>query len=73
VTDIPPVVKETLIALHQAVREDFTRNRRVMSFGEYLAVVFAEPLRQCSPSRCASYGRRPSTSSIASITTVRPR
>ncbi len=45
-TDLPPDVKETLVGLHQAVREDFTRNRRVMSFAEYLAVVFAEPLRQ---------------------------
>src|SRR5688572_13008028 len=45
-TDIPPVVKDALIGLHQSVREDFTRNRRVMSFGEYLALAFAEPTRQ---------------------------
>ncbi len=44
--DLPPVVKETLVGLHQAVREDFTRNRRVMSFSEYLALAFAEPTRQ---------------------------
>jgi len=40
------VVKSTLVDLHEAVREDFTRNRRVMSFAEYLALVFAEPTRQ---------------------------
>jgi serine protein kinase len=44
--DIPPEVKQTLVSLHEAVREDFTRNRRVLSFAEYLALVFAEPLRQ---------------------------
>jgi serine protein kinase len=46
VSDIPEVVKETLVGLHEAVHEDFTRNRRVMSFAEYLALVFAEPTRQ---------------------------
>jgi serine protein kinase len=45
-SDIPPLVKETLVGLHQAVGEDFRRNRRVMSFAEYLALVFAEPMRQ---------------------------
>ena len=44
--DLPDVVKSTLVGLHEAVREDFTRNRRVMSFAEYLALVFAEPTRQ---------------------------
>ncbi|HEY0253465.1 MAG TPA: hypothetical protein VGC41_18150, partial [Kofleriaceae bacterium] len=44
--DLPDVVKSTLVELHEAVREDFTRNRRVMSFAEYLALVFAEPTRQ---------------------------
>jgi serine protein kinase len=44
--DVPPLVKETLVGLHAAVREDFTRNRRVMSFAEYLALAFAEPTRQ---------------------------
>jgi serine protein kinase len=44
--DLPPVVKETLVGLHQAVREDFTRNRRVLSFSEYLALAFSEPTRQ---------------------------
>ncbi len=44
--DLPPVVKDTLVGLHEAVREDFTRNRRVMSFSEYLALAFAEPTRQ---------------------------
>ena len=44
--ELPPNVKDALRGLHDAVREDFTRNRRVMSFGEYLALVFAEPTRQ---------------------------
>ena len=44
--DLPDVVKNTLLGLHEAVREDFTRNRRVMSFQEYLALAFAEPTRQ---------------------------
>ncbi len=44
--ELPESVKSTLVGLHDAVREDFTRNRRVMSFAEYLALVFAEPLRQ---------------------------
>ncbi|CAN5369983.1 serine protein kinase [soil metagenome] len=39
-------MKSTLVGLHEAVREDFTRNRRVMSFAEYLALAFAEPTRQ---------------------------
>ncbi|MGE5186758.1 MAG: serine protein kinase PrkA [Acidobacteriota bacterium] len=45
-SEVPPEVKQTLVALHDAVREDFTRNRRVLSFAEYLALVFAEPQRQ---------------------------
>lgn len=44
--DLPPDVKQTLVGLGTAVREDFTRNRRVMSFSEYLALAFAEPTRQ---------------------------
>jgi serine protein kinase len=44
--ELPPTVKETLVGLHQSVREDFTRNRRVMAFSEYLALAFAEPTRQ---------------------------
>src|SRR5262245_371941 len=44
--DLPPLVKEALLGLGDAVREDFTRNRRVMSFSEYLALAFAEPTRQ---------------------------
>src|SRR5258706_2808774 len=40
------VVSDLLVELGQSVRDDFTRNRRVMSFAEYLALVFAEPLRQ---------------------------
>jgi predicted Ser/Thr protein kinase len=39
-------VTDALRGLHEAVREDFTRNRRVMAFAEYLALVFAEPTRQ---------------------------
>lgn len=44
--DLPEAVQTTLLGLHEAVREDFKRNRRVMSFAEYLALVFAEPTRQ---------------------------
>jgi serine protein kinase len=46
VADVPPPVKDMLIALHESVREDFTKNRRVMSFSEYLALAFAQPTRQ---------------------------
>ncbi|HEV7559577.1 MAG TPA: hypothetical protein VGO00_29075 [Kofleriaceae bacterium] len=35
-----------LLGLGDSVRDDFTRNRRVMAFSEYLALVVAEPLRQ---------------------------
>ena len=44
--EIPSPVKDTLLELHEAVREDFTRNRRVMSFSEYLALAFSDPTRQ---------------------------
>jgi predicted Ser/Thr protein kinase len=44
--EVPAEVKQTLVSLHEAVREDFTRNRRVLSFAEYLALLFAEPTRQ---------------------------
>ncbi len=44
--EVPPPVKDTLLELHAAVREDFTRNRRVMAFSEYLALAFADPTRQ---------------------------
>lgn len=40
------VVSELLVGLGTAVRDDFTRNRRVMSFAEYLNFVVTEPLRQ---------------------------
>ena len=40
------LVKELLVGLGAAVRDDFTRNRRVMSFAEYLELVVAEPSRQ---------------------------
>ncbi len=41
------MVKDLLANLGTAVRDDFTRNRRVMSFAEYLnLVVGGEPLRQ---------------------------
>jgi serine protein kinase len=40
------VVRELLVELGTSVRDDFTRNRRVMSFAEYLNLVVAEPLRQ---------------------------
>src|SRR5205085_624725 len=39
-------VKSLLAQLGDAVRDDFKRNRRVMSFGEYLNLVVAEPTRQ---------------------------
>jgi predicted Ser/Thr protein kinase len=39
-------VKDLLAGLGTAVRDDFTRNRRVMAFAEYLALVAAEPTRQ---------------------------
>lgn len=42
----PPDVKDLLAGLGEAVRTDFTRNRRVMSFAEYLDLVVAEPTRQ---------------------------
>ncbi len=43
----PPLdVKDLLAGLGDAVRTDFTRNRRVMSFAEYLDLVVAEPTRQ---------------------------
>lgn len=42
----PPAVKELLAGLGTAVRDDFTRNRRVMSFAEYLQLVVAQPARQ---------------------------
>src|SRR5688572_3456256 len=40
------VVEDLLVGLGTAVRDDFTRNRRVLSFTEYLNLVVAEPLRQ---------------------------
>jgi predicted Ser/Thr protein kinase len=46
VAEIPTSVKDTLLELQKAVGEDFTRNRRVLSFSEYLALAFSEPTRQ---------------------------
>ena len=40
------LVRDILRGLGDAVRDDFTRNRRVMSFAEYLALVAVEPTRQ---------------------------
>jgi len=40
------VVKDLLVELGASVRTDFTRNRRVMSFAEYLDLVVSEPTRQ---------------------------
>jgi serine protein kinase len=40
------VVKDLLAELGESVRADFTRNRRVLSFAEYLNLVVAEPTRQ---------------------------
>jgi len=42
----PGSVQELLVGLGDAVRDDFTRNRRVMSFAEYLQLVVGDPLRQ---------------------------
>src|SRR5215813_2155635 len=39
-------VRDLLVELGTAVRDDFTRNRRVMSFVEYLNLVVADPIRQ---------------------------
>jgi predicted Ser/Thr protein kinase len=39
-------VRELLAELGTAVRDDFTRNRRVMSFAEYLNLVVSDPMRQ---------------------------
>jgi len=39
-------VRDLIVELGTAVRDDFTRNRRVMSFAEYLTLVVAEPIRQ---------------------------
>jgi serine protein kinase len=39
-------VKSLLAQLGDSVRDDFKRNRRVMSYGEYLSLVVAEPTRQ---------------------------
>ena len=44
--DIPSQVKEILAGLGEAVRDDFTRNRRMLSFAEYLNLVVHEPRRQ---------------------------
>jgi predicted Ser/Thr protein kinase len=44
--DIPSQVKELLVGLGEAVRDDFTRNRRVLAFSEYLNLVVSEPRRQ---------------------------
>lgn len=45
-TDLAPVVKDLLRGLGDSVRDDFTRNRRVLSFAEYLDLVVSEPTRQ---------------------------
>lgn len=45
-TNSTPDVKELLVGLGNSVRDDFTRNRRVLSFAEYLNLVIAEPVRQ---------------------------
>jgi serine protein kinase len=45
--DLPVAdVRGLLVELGNAVRTDFTRNRRVMSFAEYLDLVVSEPTRQ---------------------------
>jgi serine protein kinase len=42
----PSGVKKTLENLGDEIRKAFTRNRRVMSFAQYVEVVLAEPRRQ---------------------------
>ncbi|MGE0872634.1 MAG: serine protein kinase PrkA [Kofleriaceae bacterium] len=42
----PGPVRDILAELGTAVRDDFTRNRRVLSFSEYLTLVVGQPLRQ---------------------------
>ena len=42
----PSGVKQTLETLGDEIRRAFTRNRRVMSFAQYVEVVLAEPRRQ---------------------------
>lgn len=44
--DIPTQVKELLAGLGEAVRDDFTRNRRMLAFAEYLNLTVSEPRRQ---------------------------
>jgi serine protein kinase len=44
--DQPTDVKQTLESLGEDIRKAFTRNRRVMSFAQYLELVIAEPRRQ---------------------------
>jgi hypothetical protein len=38
--------RDHLAALGETIRGDFDRNRRVLSFGEYLELVLASPARQ---------------------------
>jgi hypothetical protein len=38
--------REHLAGLGESIRGDFERNRRVLSFGEYLELVLATPARQ---------------------------
>ncbi len=40
------VVRDLLAELGDSVRDDFTRNRRVLSFAQYLDLVVTEPTRQ---------------------------
>ncbi|HEY6180286.1 MAG TPA: hypothetical protein VIX73_37850 [Kofleriaceae bacterium] len=42
----PSEVRDLLVELGTAVRDDFTRNRRVMSFAEYLNLVVSDSTRQ---------------------------
>lgn len=45
-SEADPSVKDLLKGLDDSVRDDFTRNRRVLSYAEYLQLVVAEPTRQ---------------------------
>ena len=44
-TDAPPAL-DRLARLGDAIRQEFVRNRRVLSFGEYLELVSKDPTRQ---------------------------
>ena len=54
-SEAAPSVKDLLKGLGESVRDDFTRNRRVLSYAEYLQLVVAEPFGPCK--RMSLFGR----------------